>query len=86
MTDQRMVDLDGLTPCRINANIVECLRIEQGEGVNYIALHTNQGFAVGIQPPTNKTVNDFYLECMNLLWPPEVTTTTTRERRRKTDG
>lgn len=75
---QRLVDLPGPSPIRIDANIVVCLRVEMTEHGSFIVIHTNEGFSFAASPLPDQSTNDFYEEVHKTIWPPKTSRTTKR--------
>jgi hypothetical protein len=73
---QRFVDLPGLYPSKVDANIVSCARVEQSEHGAYVVVHTSQGFAFAVNPTNDQSVNDVYKEVLAVLWPEKTRRTT----------
>jgi len=69
----RLVDLPGIHPARVDANIVSCVRLETGEQGSFLVVHTNQGFAFTLVD-SSQSANDFYHKVLGLIWPEKKTT------------
>lgn len=78
----RMVDLPGLLPARIDANICVCARKQDSEHGPGMIIHTSQGFAFPLLPEKEQVFEIFYEDVLSIIWPPKPPR---EKKRRSTD-